>query len=453
MFCSPPPIFAAPGRAQPPTHGGAPGRSSGGFHPPVAPREGPGPSWDRGRLFKIFAPRDPSKGRDDTPGLLTDSAAASARSRSRRSPFAVRRGRASPRGRASRGPKPAGRARCSTTAARRYPSAPRASSDVALQDLLRKRDGLPPGDVPGDAPNDPDLHNFLDQLMRDEVRRAAAATSTPTRASRPAVLSSSFFSEIDLGSPPWGNRLRRRRAGRVVRPRAPRPRRNRRRMTRPERGRRPARRLGDPRSKLRDLEASGGDPRAGGGPAAAGALVRAAGGRRGVRCLGGEGREPPGGGGDGADKAAPTSLEPAAVGSAEMDDRAPAPGGAPRRRRTRAPRRRRRSRIVLRPPPRRRAPKVARAAVRGGTDPARCDLSDPRGADPARGEDAGPPEHGAPVRPLIQLYLPRRADTGDVSLVTHKDFSGVTVHEEKFWRYHEQSCAFFFNACRCPRTG
>ena len=40
-----------------------------------------------------------------------------------------------------------------------------------------------------------------------------------------------------------------------------------------------------------------------------------------------------------------------------------------------------------------------------------------------------------------------RADTGDVSLVTHQDFSRVnTVHEEKFWRYHEQSCAFFFNA-------
>ena len=56
---------------------------------------------------------------------------------------------------------------------------------------------------------------------------------------------------------------------------------------------------------------------------------------------------------------------------------------------------------------------------------------------------------------LIQLYLPTtRADTGDVSLVTHKDFSRVnTVHEEKFWRYHEQSCAFFFNASPLSEDG
>lgn len=38
--------------------------------------------------------------------------------------------------------------------------APGRLDDVALQDLLRKRDGLPPGDVPGDAPNDPDLHKI-----------------------------------------------------------------------------------------------------------------------------------------------------------------------------------------------------------------------------------------------------------------------------------------------------
>ena len=77
MFYSPP-LQSLPraGRRtrSPPTHGGAPGRSSGGFHPPIAPREGPrGHRGTAGVSSEIFASRDPSKGRDDTPGPLNDS--------------------------------------------------------------------------------------------------------------------------------------------------------------------------------------------------------------------------------------------------------------------------------------------------------------------------------------------------------------------------------------------
>ena len=90
-----------------------------------------------------------------------------------------------------------------------------------------------------------------------------------------------------------------------------------------------------------------------------------------------------------------------------------------------------------------------------GADPGGARPLGPPGADPARGEDAGPPEHGAPVR-LADPALPphARADTGDVSLVTHKDYSRVnTVHEEKFWRCHEQSAPSSSTPRRCPRTG
>jgi hypothetical protein len=84
--------------------------------------------------------------------------------------------------------------------------APGRLDDVALQDLLRKRDGLPPGDVPGDAPNDPDLHNFLDQLMRDEVAAGGGGhLDADPGVSAGGPLSSSFFREIgDLGIPSVG---------------------------------------------------------------------------------------------------------------------------------------------------------------------------------------------------------------------------------------------------------
>ena len=48
---------------------------------------------------------------------------------------------------------------------------------------------------------------------------------------------------------------------------------------------------------------------------------------------------------------------------------------------------------------------------------------------------------------LLQLFIPRiNQKTGAISLVTHKDLSRVnTVHEKKFWKYHDASCQFFFN--------
>ena len=48
---------------------------------------------------------------------------------------------------------------------------------------------------------------------------------------------------------------------------------------------------------------------------------------------------------------------------------------------------------------------------------------------------------------LLQLFVPRiNQKSGAISLVTHKDLSRVnTVHEKKFWKYHDASCQFFFN--------
>jgi hypothetical protein len=46
---------------------------------------------------------------------------------------------------------------------------------------------------------------------------------------------------------------------------------------------------------------------------------------------------------------------------------------------------------------------------------------------------------------LVQLFVPR-LQSQSVVLVTHRDFTRVnTVHDQKFWKYHETSCAFFFN--------
>ena len=88
---------------------------------------------------------------------------------------------------------------------RAVPLGPRRLDDVALQDLLRKRDGLPRG-RPGTRER-PDLHNFLDQLMRDgRSGRRRPPRRRPGRLGRRS-LSSSFFREIgDLGIP-RGNRL------------------------------------------------------------------------------------------------------------------------------------------------------------------------------------------------------------------------------------------------------
>ena len=45
---------------------------------------------------------------------------------------------------------------------------------------------------------------------------------------------------------------------------------------------------------------------------------------------------------------------------------------------------------------------------------------------------------------LLQLFVPRiNKKSGAISLVTHKDLSRVnTVHEKKFWKYHDASCRF-----------
>ena len=219
-------------------------------------------------------------------------------------------------------------------------------------------------------------------------------------------------------------------------------------------------------SKLRDLEASGeADARAGGErrwPAASRSARRRSPSRRTStsprRRRTGATR---GAAGTGADKAAPASGRAAreGVGSAEMDDRAPGPrGGAPEEEEDESP---------------------STSAALAGMDYVRLlgaalqksrEQQSEVGADPGAVPDlSDPPEvlirrvakmldhlstelqYGS----LIQLYLPTtRADTGDVSLVTHKDFSRVnTVHEEKFWRYHEQSCAFFFNASPLSEDG
>ena len=193
-----------------------------------------GPRGHRGTAgvsSKIFAPQDPSKGRDDTPGLLTDSR------RRRRSfegrvgaPFAVRRGRASPRGSALPPPD----ARDVRRRRRAVPSRrPGRLDDVALQDLCVSATASPRG-RPGDAPNDPDLHNFLDQLMRDEVAAGGGGHLDADPGVGRRSLSSGFFREMgDLGIPSVGDLLPRAGEGRSRPPRAPRPNRNRRRMTRP----------------------------------------------------------------------------------------------------------------------------------------------------------------------------------------------------------------------------
>ena len=341
--------------------------------------------------------------------------------------------------------------------------APGRLDDVALQDLLRKRDGLPRGDVPGDAPNDPDLHNFLDQLMRDEVAAGGGGhLDADPGVSAGGPLSSSFFREIgDLGIPSVGGIASPCRGGRSRPPRAPRPNRNRRRATRPERGRRPARRLGDPREQAaRPRSLGGGDPRAGGEPAAAGALVRAAAAKRAADVnVASEAKDGShqGSGGDGSGQGSAglrSGGSRSPVGSAEMDDRAP----APEEEEDESPS----TSAAL-------AGMDSSASLGAALRKSREQQSEV-GADPGAVPDlSDPPEvlirrvakmldhlstelqYGS----LIQLYLPTtRADTGDVSLVTHKDFSRVnTVHEEKFWRYHEQSCAFFFNASPLSEDG
>ena len=123
--------------------------------------------------------------------------------------------------------------------------APGRLDDVALQDLLRKRDGLPPGDVPGDAPNDPDLHNFLDQLMRDEVAAGGGGhLDADPGVSAGGPLSSSFFREMgDLGIPSVGGIASPCRGGSLAAAPSAAPQPKPKARDAPERGRRPARRL------------------------------------------------------------------------------------------------------------------------------------------------------------------------------------------------------------------
>ena len=56
---------------------------------------------------------------------------------------------------------------------------------------------------------------------------------------------------------------------------------------------------------------------------------------------------------------------------------------------------------------------------------------------------------------LLQLFVPRiNKKSGAISLVTHKDLSRVnTVHEKKFWKYHDASCQFFFNVSPMSSDG
>ena len=56
---------------------------------------------------------------------------------------------------------------------------------------------------------------------------------------------------------------------------------------------------------------------------------------------------------------------------------------------------------------------------------------------------------------LLQLFVPRiNQKSGAISLVTHKDLSRVnTVHEKKFWKYHDASCQFFFNVSPMSSDG
>ena len=350
--------------------------------------------------------------------------------------------------------------------------APGRLDDVALQDLLRKRDGLPPGDVPGDAPNDPDLHNFLDQLMRDEVAAGGGGhLDADPGVSAGGPLSSSFFREIgDLGIPSVGGTASpppARRGGSLAAAPSAAP------QPKPKARDAPPSEGDDPLggseirvSKLRDLEASGEAIRAQAANRRPQALsFRAAAAKRAADVnVASEAKDGShqGSGGDGSGQGSAglrSGGSRSPVGSAEMDDHAPGPrGGAPEEEEDESP---------------------STSAALAGMDYVRLlgaalrksrEQQSEVGADPGAVPDlSDPPEvlirrvakmldhlstelqYGS----LIQLYLPTtRADTGDVSLVTHKDFSRVnTVHEEKFWRYHEQSCAFFFNASPLSEDG